>query len=82
MELFIKREGRLRLKEAVAASDAGTREDTYLTTQGSNDPMKQCARQLKQSQFPDLGKQLAFKVHFYYVVFEMKLQKYLFYPIF
>lgn len=93
MELFIKREGRLRLKEAVAASDAplasvvmnvvaGTSEETYLTAHGSNEAMKQCARRFKQSQFPDLGKQLAIKVHFYYIVFEMKLHKYLFHPTF
>ena len=73
VELFIKREGRLKLKEAVAVSDAplasvvmnviaGTSDDTYLTAHGSNEAMKQCARRFKQSQFPDLGKQLAIKV--------------------
>ena len=73
VELFIKREGRLKLKEAVAVSDAplasvvmnviaGTSDDTYLTAHGSNEAMKQCARRFKQSQFPDLGKQLSIKV--------------------
>ena len=73
VELFFKREGRLKLKEAVAASDAplasvvmnviGTSDDAYLTAHGSNEAMKQCARRFKQSQFPDLGKQLAIKVN-------------------
>ena len=121
IELFVKREGRIKLKEAVAVSDAplasvcytfllsfgncfngslicscfivlgrkygqnilnsslvlhhpddlfqvvlnviaGTTNDEYLTAHGSNAAMKQCARRFKQSQYPDLGKQLAIKV--------------------
>ena len=41
---------------------AETTDDAYLTAHGSNAAMKQCARRFRQSQFPDLGKQLAIKV--------------------
>ena len=41
---------------------AGTAEDAHLTAHGSNAAMKQCARRFKQSQYPELGKQLAIKV--------------------
>ena len=71
-EEFVKREGRVKLKEAVTLSDAplasvvlnviaATDNDAYLTAHGSNEAMKQCARRFKQSQFPDLGKQQAIK---------------------
>ena len=65
------------MKEAVAVSDAplasvvlnvvaATTDDEYLTAHGSNAAMKQCARRFKQSQFPDLGKQLSIKVALYF----------------
>jgi hypothetical protein len=41
---------------------AGTAEDAHLTAHGSNAAMKQCARRFKQSQYPELGKQLTIKV--------------------
>ena len=53
-EEFVKREGRVKLKEAVTLSDAplasvvlnviaATDNDAYLTAHGSNEAMKQCA---------------------------------------
>ena len=40
-----------------------TGDDSYLTSHGSTDAMKQAARRFRQSQFPDLGKQQDIKVN-------------------
>ena len=72
MEEYVKKEGRVQLKQAVGKTQGqlvtailnvvNSTEDQYLTAHGSNDAMRQCARRFKRSNAPDFGKPTAIKV--------------------